>query len=94
MLKFIVITNDQMSIQYCSEADFESFLEDTVGVNFGCRQLNEGVIIEDNVFEELNPIATKYFGKNFYGTVVFVNKLDDKYFSLTDRQLEVLYENY
>ena len=94
MLRFIVITNNQISIQYCLEVDFESFLEKNVGINFGCRQLTEGIVIEDNILEELNPIATQLFNKNFYGTIVYINKIDDKYFSLTDSQLEILYENY
>jgi hypothetical protein len=93
VLKFILITDEKVSIQRCAKADFEYFLEETVGVNFGHRQLNESVIIEDNILDRLNPLATKIFGCNLYGNVVIINKCDNEYLSLTDIQLEVLYEN-
>lgn len=93
MLKFAVITNEKISTQTCTRSAFESFLEEVVGINFGHRQLEESVIIEDNILGELNLLATKLFNKNLYGTVVFINRENDEYISITDKQLEVLYEN-
>ncbi len=93
MLKFILITDEKVNTQVCPKVDFENFLEEAVGVNFGHRQLKESVIIEDNILSNINPLATKLFGRTLYGNIVVINKQDDEYFSLTDIQLEDLYEN-
>jgi hypothetical protein len=94
MLTFAIITTEQLMVKTAAEVDFIDFLEDTVGVHFGHRQLNESVIIENNILEELNPLATKMFNKNVYGTVIVINRQDDCYQSLSKEQLEYLHENY
>ena len=94
MLTFVVIDKEQLSTKTVAEAEFLDFVEDTVGVYFGHRQFKDVVILENNLLEELNPLATKLFGTNFFDTIIVVNDQDDRYQSLSEKQLECLYENY
>lgn len=100
MLTFAIITNDQLMVKTLAEVDFLNFVEDTVGVCFGHRRFNDMVILENNLLEKLNPLATKLFGTDFFDTIIVINKqdycycCDDYYLSLSEKQLEVLHENY
>ena len=92
MLTFAVITHEQLIVKTCPKADFLDFVEDTVGVYFGHRRFNDLVVLENNLLEVLNPLATKLFGAKFFDTLVVINKLDDEYQSLSEEQIKDLYE--
>jgi hypothetical protein len=62
MLTFAVITHEELIVKTCPKANFLNFLEDNVGVHFGHRRHNDMVVIENNLLEELNVLATKLLG--------------------------------
>ena len=74
------------------KADFLDFVEDTVGVHFGHRRFNNLVVLENNLLEVLNPLATKLFGSKFFDTLVVINKQDGEYQSLSKEQIDGLCE--
>ena len=92
MLKFVVITYEELIIKTLPNADFLDFVEDTVGVHFGHRQHDNMVVIENNLLEEFNPLATKLLGSAFFDTVVVINKQNDEYQALSEEQIKDLYE--
>ena len=92
MLKFVVITYEELIIKTLPNADFLDFVEDTVGVHFGHRRHDNMVVIENNLLEELNPLATKLLGSAFFDTVVVINKQNDEYQALSEEQIKDLYE--
>jgi hypothetical protein len=94
MLTFAVITHEELIVKTCPKADFLNFLEDNVGVHFGYRRHNDMVVIENNLLEELNVLATKLLGATFYDTVVVLNEQNEEYQSLSKDQLESLFKNY
>ena len=92
MLTFVVIDKEQLSTKTVAEAEFLDFVEDTVGVYFGYRQFKDLVILENNLLEVLNPLATKLFGSKFFDTLVVINMQDEEYQSLSKEQIKVLHE--
>ena len=66
MLTFVVITHEQLIVKTLPKAEFLDFVEDTVGVHFGHRRHDNMVVIENNLLEELNPLATKLLGAAFF----------------------------
>ena len=92
MLTFAVITHERLIVKTCPKADFLDFVEDTVGVYFGHRRFNDLVILENNLLEVLNPLATKLFGAKFFDTLVVINMQDEEYQSLSKEQIKVLHE--
>ena len=92
MLTFVVITHEQLIVKILPKADFLDFVEDTVGVHFGHRRFNDLVVLENNLLEVLNPLATKLFGSKFFDTLVVINKQDGEYQSLSKEQIDGLCE--
>ena len=92
MLTFVVITHEQLIVKTLPKAEFLDFVEDTVGVHFGHRRHDNMVVIENNLLEELNPLATKLLGSAFFDTVVVINKQNDEYQALSEEQIKDLYE--
>ena len=92
MLTFVVITHEQLIVKTLPKEDFLDFVEDTVGVYFGHRRFNDLVILENNLLEALNPLATKLFGSKFFDTLVLINKQDGEYQSLSKGQIDGLCE--
>ena len=92
MLTFVVITHEQLIVKTLPKAEFLDFVEDTVGVHFGHRRHDNMVVIENNLLEELNPLATKLLGAAFFDTVVVINKQNDEYQALSEEQIKDLYE--
>ena len=92
MLTFVVITHEQLIVKTLPKADFLDFVEDTVGVYFGYRQFKDLVILENNLLEVLNPLATKLFGSKFFDTLVVINMQDGEYQSLSKGQIDGLCE--